>query len=81
MKIWKQNVLSYPGHYAIQPDFSMCTYYKNLQLVWALGKRPNFKTGVSRKKARQIFRKANISYPLICTHMCAHQGLRNVRFS
>ena len=30
-------------------------------------------------KARQIFRKTNISYPLIRT--CAYQGVRNVRFS
>ena len=58
MKIWKQNVLSYPGHYAIQSDFSMCTYYKNLQLVWALGKRPNFKMGVSRKQSTPNFPKS-----------------------
>ena len=32
-------------------------------------------------KARQIFRKTNISYPLIRTRMCAYQGVRNVRFS
>ena len=25
-------------------------------------------------KARQIFRKTNISYPLIRTHTCAYQG-------
>ena len=29
----------------------------------------------------QIFRKTNISYPLICTHMCSYQGVRNVCFS
>ena len=32
-------------------------------------------------KARQIFRKTNISYPLIRTRTCAYQGVRNVRFS
>ena len=32
-------------------------------------------------KARQIFRKANISYPLIRTRTCAYQGVRHVRFS
>ena len=32
-------------------------------------------------KACQIFRKMNISYPLIRTRMCAYQGVRNVRFS
>ena len=32
-------------------------------------------------KARQIFRKTNISYPLIRTRTCAYQEVRNVRFS
>ena len=32
-------------------------------------------------KAHQIFRKTNISYPLIRTRTCAYQGVRNVRFS
>ena len=32
-------------------------------------------------KPRQIFRKTNISYPLIRTRRCAYQGVRNVRFS
>ena len=32
------------------------------------------------KKVRQIFRKTNISYPLIHTHTCSYQGVRNVRF-
>ena len=32
-------------------------------------------------KARQIFRKTNISYPLIRTRTCAYEGERNVRFS
>ena len=31
-------------------------------------------------KARRIFRKTNISYPLIRTRTCAYQGVRNVRF-
>ena len=31
-------------------------------------------------KARQIFRKTNISYPLIRTRTCAYQGVRNVCF-
>ena len=29
-------------------------------------------------KARQIFRKTNISYPLVRTFTCAYQGVRNV---
>ena len=29
---------------------------------------------------RKVFRKANISYPLIHKRTCAHQGVRNVSF-
>ena len=32
-------------------------------------------------KPRQIFRKTNISYPLVRARMWAYQGVRNVRFS
>ena len=32
-------------------------------------------------KARQIFQKRNISYPLIRTLTCVYQGVRNNRFS
>ena len=32
-------------------------------------------------KVRQIFRKTNISYPLIRTRTCVYPGVRNVRFS
>ena len=32
-------------------------------------------------KARRIFRKTNISYPLIRTCTCANQEVRNIRFS
>ena len=31
-------------------------------------------------KARQIFQRTNISYPMIHTRTCAYQGVRNVRF-
>ena len=31
-------------------------------------------------KARQIFRKTNISYPLIRTCTCVYQGVRNISF-
>ena len=33
---------------------------------------------LQENKARQIFRKKNISYLLICTSACAYQGVRNV---
>ena len=32
-------------------------------------------------KVRQMFRKTNISYPLIGRRTCAYQGVRNVCFS
>ena len=35
---------------------------------------------LQKNKALQIFRKTNISYPLIRTRMCAYQGNRNVFF-
>ena len=41
----------------------------------------NLKTLFQENKGSQIFRKTNISYPLIRTRTCAYQGLRNVRFS
>ena len=43
------------------------------------------KGGISKRvfqeKKRQIFRKANISYPLIRTRTCAYQGVWNNHFS
>ena len=36
------------------------------------------KRAFQEDKARQIFRKTNISYPLIHTYTCAYQGVRNV---
>ena len=36
---------------------------------------------LQENKARQIFRKTNISCPLISTRTCAYQGVRKVRFS
>ena len=38
------------------------------------------KQWLQENKAHQIFRKTNISYPLIRTR-CAYQGIRNVSFS
>ena len=37
--------------------------------------------GLSTKNVRKIFRKANISNPLIRTRTRAYQGVRNVSFS
>ena len=37
--------------------------------------------GSSIQYVRKIFRKTNISYPLIRTRTCAYQEERNIRFS
>ena len=37
--------------------------------------------GSSMYYVRKIFRKTNISYPLIRTPSCTYQGVRNVSFS
>ena len=39
------------------------------------------KRALQEEKARQIFRKADSSYPLLCTRVCAYQGVTNVCFS
>ena len=39
------------------------------------------KRGFQENKARHIFQKTNISYPLMRTRMCAYQRVRNVCFS
>ena len=39
------------------------------------------KRAFEENKVRQIFRKTDISYPLIRTRTCGYQGVRNVRFS
>ena len=50
-----------------------------LQFVGNKAKGRISKRVFEENKARQIFPKTNISYPLIRT--CAYQGVRNVRFS
>ena len=53
-----------------------------LKLIGNKAKGRISKRRYQENKARQIFRKTNISYPLIRTPMCAYQGgVRNVRFS
>ena len=41
----------------------------------------NLKKMFQENKARQIFRKMIISYPLIRTRTCTYQGVRNICFS
>ena len=51
------------------------------EFVGNKAKRRISKRVFQENKARQIFQKTNISYPLIWTRMCVYQGVRNVRFS
>ena len=41
----------------------------------------SIRQGPSIKYVRKMFRKTNISNPLIRTRTCAYQGVRNVSFS
>ena len=56
-------------------------------IIWIIhffgnkGKGRTSKRRYQGNKARQNFRKTNISYPLIRTPTCAYQGVGNVRFS
>ena len=53
-----------------------CLYFVDNMAKGRISKRV-----LQGNKARQIFRKTNISYPLIRTRTCAYQGVRNVHFS
>ena len=53
----------------------ICLFVGN-KAKWRISKRV-----FQENKARQIFRKTNISYPLIRTRTCVYQGVRNVCFS
>ena len=53
---------------------------KNYQLVGNKPKGQISKRMFQENKACQIFRKTNISYPLIRTRTYVYQGVRNVRF-
>ena len=50
-------------------------------LVGIKAKGEILKQWLLENKARQIFRKASISYPLIRARTSAYQGVRNVSFS
>ena len=52
--------------------------YVNSSVVRQKGESQNM---FQENKARQIFRKTNIFYHLICTCTCAYQVVKNVRFS
>ena len=52
-----------------------------LHFFGSKAKRQILKRFFQENKARQIFPKTDISYPLIGTRTCVYQGVRNVRFS
>ena len=67
---------------------SLCSFFTisilnavNLQFVGSEAKGRISKRVFQENKARQIFRKTNISYPRIHTRTCAYQWVRNVCFS
>ena len=51
-----------------------------LKLIGNKAKGRISKRRYQENKARQIFRKTNISYPLIRTPMCAYQGGKKCSF-
>ena len=69
-------------HY--RPRWTLCRQKEYIAMDEIVGNKT--KGWISKRlfqenKARQIFRKINISYPLIRTCTCTYQGLRNVHFS
>ena len=63
-------------------SYKVLQYSKpKLNLVGNKAKGRISKWVFQENKAGQIFRKTNISYPLISTRTCAYQRVRNVRFS
>ena len=61
----------------LMENFVLCA----VQVLGDKAKGRILKRVFQENKARQIFRRTNISNPLIHTHTCAYQGVRNVRFS
>ena len=56
-------------------------YSFKFEIVGNKAKRRISNRVFQKNKARQIFRKKNISYPLISTRTRAYQGVRNICFS
>ena len=52
-----------------------------LDIVGNKAKEPISKRALQENKTQEIFRKTNISYPLIGTRTCVYQVVRNIRFS
>ena len=63
------------------PEISRKQFENFRKIIIVLRKFLFLNKGPSIKYVRKIFRKTNISNPLIRTHSCAYQGVRNVSFS
>ena len=69
------------------PQISICNnpiYFSNIrkQMVQTVGGKAKgwiSKCVFQKNRVRQMFRKTNILWPLIRTHTCAYQGVRNIR--
>ena len=70
-----QSYVSSYWYSEIKPGFYKAKLVGNKAKAW-ISKRV-----LQENKARQVFRKTDISYPLIRSCTCAYQGVRNVRFS
>ena len=78
MKWFKNKLMNYLGWFLIIRQYLFIT---RQLLVGKKVKGQIWKSVLQENKACQIFRKTNISYPLIRKCTCAFQGVRNVCFS
>ena len=82
MKIQGLHVFSYYSevYWEHSRTFQMKLFPKTVKAS-VIRQKGDLKTGASRKQNTPIFRKTNISYPLICTRKWAYQAVRDARFS
>ena len=71
-------VISFSNLYIKKSEIGCKSEYWYISSV--KGRKRISKRALQENKARQIFRKTNISYPLIRTRTCAFQVVINVRF-
>ena len=75
-------IFSQPLHVIVRKNVGARASFETVQIkhLFILFQRANIR-GSSIKYVHKIFRKTNISNPLIRTRTCAYQGVRNVSFS
>ena len=86
MKIWKKcSTNNHGGVWSASGGPLIRTLYVTKLLFFFVEWRSMFSgkcsKAIKESKARQNFRKRNISYPLIRTRTCAYQEVRNICFS